>query len=93
MAVTNDHIRPPITIQNRRNKQTFDTYAYTIDLVPLIFKKSCFAGLIFKYKWKTKQKAQIGKRKAEKRKGAKQKPTYKPKLGQAPPRKQPRPSQ
>ena len=44
MAVTNDNIRPPIIIQNRRNKHTFDTYAYTIDLVPLVLEETCLIG-------------------------------------------------
>ena len=59
MAVTNDNIGPPINIQNRRNKQSFDTYAFTIDIVPLVLEKTCFAGHTFEYKWKinkTKQK-------------------------------------
>jgi hypothetical protein len=34
------------------NKQSFDTYAFTIDLVPLVLEKSCFAGHVFEYKWK-----------------------------------------
>jgi hypothetical protein len=58
LAVTNDHFWPPIIVQNRRNKHTFDTYAFTIDLVPLVFEKTCFAGHKFEYKWKTYQKAQ-----------------------------------
>jgi hypothetical protein len=65
LAVTNDNIQPPIIIQNRRNKHTFDTYACTIDLVPLVLEKTSFVGHIFKYKWKmnkTKQKAQSRKR-------------------------------
>jgi len=48
LAVTNDHLRPSIIVQNRRNKQTFDTYAFTINLVPLVFEKICFAGHIQK---------------------------------------------
>ena len=44
LAVLNDHIRPLINIQNRRNKQTFDTYAFTIDIVPLVLEDSCFVG-------------------------------------------------
>jgi len=67
LAVTNNNIRPTIIIQNRRNEHTFDTYACTIDLVPLVLEKTCFAGLIFEYKWKTKQKAQSKKRKVEMR--------------------------
>jgi hypothetical protein len=61
LAVINDQIQPPITIQNRINKQTFDTYAYTIDLVPLVLEEICFAGHTFEYKWKTKPKAQSRK--------------------------------
>ena len=67
MAVTNDQIQPPNNAQNRRIKQTFDTYAYTIDLVPLVLEKTCFVGHTFEYKWKinkTKQKAQSKKQKA-----------------------------
>ena len=52
LVVTNDNIRPPIIIQNKRNKQSFDTYAFTIDIVPLVLEKTCFAGHTFKYKWK-----------------------------------------
>ena len=73
MAVTNDHIRLPITIQNGRNKQTFDTYAYTIDIVPLVLQDYYFAGLIFEYKWKTRQTVQSIKRKAEMHEGNKSK--------------------
>ena len=71
LAVTNDNFQPPIIIQNRRNKHTFDTYACTIDLVPLVLEKTCFACHTFEYKWKinkNKQKAQRRKRKAEIRK-------------------------
>jgi hypothetical protein len=71
LAVLNDNIRAPITIQNKRNKQTFDTYAFTFDIVPLVLKEICFAGHIFEYKWKTKQKVQIKRRKAEVHKGNK----------------------
>ena len=52
----------PIIVQNRRKKQYFDTYAFTIDIVPLVLEKTCFAGHTFEYKWKTKQKAQTRKR-------------------------------
>ena len=72
LAVTNDNIQPSIIIQNRRNKQTFDTYAFTIDIVSLVLEKTCFAEHTFEYKWKinkTKQKAQSRKRSAEMRKG------------------------
>jgi hypothetical protein len=58
LAVTNDNIRPLIIIQNERNKYTFDTCACTIDQVSLVLEKTCFAGHIFEYKWKTYQKAQ-----------------------------------
>ena len=70
--VTNDQIRPPIIIQTRRNKQSFDTYAFTIDIIPLALEKTYFVGHTFEYKWKinkTKQKAQRRKHKAEMRKG------------------------
>ena len=61
LAVTNDQIRPPITIQNGRNKQTFGTYAFIINLVPLVLEETCFVGHIFEYKWKTKHNAQSRK--------------------------------
>ena len=72
LAVTNDNIQPPIIIQNRRNKQTFDTYAFTIDTVPLVLEKTWFAGHTFKYKWKinkTKQIVQKRKHNVEMRTG------------------------
>ena len=62
LEVLNDNIRPPITIQNGRNKQTFDTYAFTFDIVPLVLEETCFVGYTFEYKWKTKQNAQSRKR-------------------------------
>jgi hypothetical protein len=58
LTVTNDQIRPPIIVQNRRNRHAFDTYVFTIDLVLLVFEKTCFVGHIFEYKWKTYQKVQ-----------------------------------
>ena len=69
LAVLNNEFRPPIAIQNGRNKQTFDTYAFNIDIVPLVLEEICFAGHTFEYKWKTKQKAQFGKHNAEMRNG------------------------
>ena len=79
MAVLNDHIRSPINIPNRENKQTFDTNAFTIDIVPLVLEDTCFAGHTFEYKWKTRQKEQFKKCNADpistKRKRAH--PTYK----------------
>ena len=65
LAITIDRIRPPNKVQNGRNKQSFDTYAFTIDLVPLVFEKTCFIGHKFEYKWKTYQNAQTRKRKAD----------------------------
>jgi len=41
------------------------THAINIDIVPLVLKESYFEGHIFEYKWKTRQKAQSRKRKAE----------------------------
>jgi hypothetical protein len=69
LAIINDQIRSPIKVQNGRKKQTFDTYAYTCDIVPLVLAETCFAGHTFEYKWKTKQKAQSKKCNAEMRKG------------------------
>ena len=69
--LTNDNIQPPIIIENRINKQSFDTYAFTIDIVPLVLEKTCFAGHTLEYKWKinkTKQKAQSRNRNTEVRK-------------------------
>ena len=65
MAVTNDRIQPPSNVQNRRLKQTFDTYAYTIDLVPLVLEKTCFAGHIHEIHGNYGQSAQTRKRKAD----------------------------
>ena len=48
--------------------EIYVTYAYAIDVVPLVLEKTCFAGHTFKYKWKTKQKAQFKKCNAEMRK-------------------------
>ena len=39
--------------------EIYVTYAYAIDVVPLVLEKTCFAGHTFKYKWKTKQKVQF----------------------------------
>jgi hypothetical protein len=47
--VLNNHIRPPNKIQNRRNKQTYDTYAFSIDIVPLVLQDYYFVGLILEY--------------------------------------------
>jgi hypothetical protein len=61
------------------------THAYTIDLVPLIFEKTCFAGHTSESKWKTNktyQKAQ--KQKAYSRNVEEkhmEKPTYTLNLG------------
>ena len=63
--VSIDQIRPPIKLQNGRNKQTFDTYAYTIDLVPLILEKTCFAGHIHEIHGNYGQSAQTRKRKVD----------------------------
>jgi hypothetical protein len=65
LTILNNNIRPPITIQTGRNKQTFDTYAFTFDIVPLVLEETCFVGHTFEYKWKTKQKAHNKKHKAE----------------------------
>ena len=69
LVVLSDNFRPPITIQNERKKQTFETYVFTFDIVPLVLEETCFVGHTFKYKWKTKKKAQSRKCNAEMRKG------------------------
>jgi hypothetical protein len=48
-----------------RNKQTYSTYAFNIDIVPLVLEESCFAGHIFEFKWKTRQKTKLRKRKVD----------------------------
>jgi hypothetical protein len=97
LAITIDQIRPPIIVQNRRNKHTFNTYAFTIDLFPLVFEKTCFAGHIFGIKWKTnkiKQKTQSITRISEMCKGKEWKrPIQTSKLGRIPPWQASRPSQ
>jgi hypothetical protein len=64
--VLNDNIRPAITIQNGRNKQTSSTYAFTIDLVPLVLEETWFSRQTFEYNWKTMYKVRSRKRKIEK---------------------------
>ena len=64
LAVTNDQFRPPINIQNGRNKQPFDTYAFTINIVPLVLEKTCFVGQEFEYKWKINEMRNQAKRNA-----------------------------
>jgi hypothetical protein len=65
------------------------THACTIDLIPLVFEKTCFAGHIFGIKWKTnkiKQKVHSKKCIPEVCKGKKwRKPTYTSYLGRIPP--------
>ena len=65
LVVTNDQICMPIIVQNRRNKHTFDTYACTIDLVPLVLEKTCFVGQIFEYKWKLSKRRKTRKHNAD----------------------------
>jgi hypothetical protein len=38
LVVLSDQIRSPTKIQNRRSKQTYNTYAFTIDIVPLVLE-------------------------------------------------------
>jgi hypothetical protein len=64
LAVLNDHIRPSINIQNRRNKHTFDTYAFTIDIFPHVLEIQYFVGLIHEIHGNMIKKAQLGKHKA-----------------------------
>jgi hypothetical protein len=42
LAVLNDNIQAPITIQNGRNEHTLNTYAFTIGIVPLILEVICY---------------------------------------------------
>ena len=71
----------------------FDTYAFTIDLVPRVLEKSCFVGQVFEYKWKTKQKGANRKRKIEMRNEKKwRSPPSRNNLGRAPQWEGPRPS-
>ena len=56
LAVVIDHFTPPTLIQNRRNKQSFDTCAFIIDLVPIVFEKICFADHKSGNRWKLKEK-------------------------------------
>ena len=72
LAVLNDQIRPPIKIQNRRNKQTYNTYAFTTNILPHVLETWYFAGDIHEIHVKYEQKAQFGKRKAEIRKEIKE---------------------
>ena len=51
LAVTNDNIQPPIIIQNRRNKHTFDTCIYFWPSSTYIWE-NMFVGHIHEYKWK-----------------------------------------
>jgi hypothetical protein len=66
LVVTIDQIRPPIKVQNRRIEQTFDTYAYIINLVRLVLEKTCFAGHTLESKWKINKRGNTRKRKIEK---------------------------
>ena len=93
LAVIINQIRPPIIVQNRRNKQSFDIYAFTFDIVPLVLEKTCFAGQIFEYKWKM-----IKMRKRESimqilHQRSKQRPTPMKNMGRAPTWEGPRPTQ
>jgi hypothetical protein len=65
LAVTIDRVWSPNKAQNRRNKQSFDIYAFTIDIVPLVLEKSCFVGQVFEYKWKISKRRKIKKRNAD----------------------------
>ena len=65
LAVTIDQIRPPNEVQNRRNKQSFDTYAFIIDIVPFVLEKTCFTEHTFEYKWKIIKRRNQAKRKAD----------------------------
>ena len=65
LAVLNDNIRQPINIQNRRNKQTFDTYVFTIDIFPHVLEIQCFAGLIHEIHGNMTKRRNLEKCKAE----------------------------
>jgi hypothetical protein len=38
-VVTVAHLEPPIIVQNRRNKQSFNTYAYTLTVLHFFRRK------------------------------------------------------
>jgi hypothetical protein len=71
LVVLNDQIRPLNKIQNERNKQTYDTYAFTIDTVTLVLQDYYFTGPILEYNGIIVKKAQYGKRKVKLRNGIK----------------------
>ena len=48
LVVLNDQIRPPIKTQKEEKLANLNTYAFTIDLVPYVFRDYCFGG--HKYK-------------------------------------------
>jgi hypothetical protein len=43
----------------RRNKHTFDTYAFTIDLVPLVSRENVFCRTTSRNKWKRHKNKEI----------------------------------
>jgi hypothetical protein len=61
LAVLIDQIRPPIETQNRRNKQTYDTYTFSIDIVPLVLEIYYFTEYIHNYGGIIVKKAQTKK--------------------------------
>ena len=44
LAVLNDQTRPPIKTQKEEKLTILNTYTFTIDLVPHVFKEYCFTG-------------------------------------------------
>jgi hypothetical protein len=61
LVVLIDQIRSPIETQNRRNKQTYDTYTFTIDIGPLVLEIYCSTEHIHKYGGVIVKKAQTKK--------------------------------
>jgi hypothetical protein len=49
LAVLNDQIRPTINIQNKRNKQTYSTYTFTINIFSHYWILSVLQDIYMKY--------------------------------------------
>ena len=89
MVVLIDKIQPPTMIQKGGNYMFLHTNTFTIDIVPLVLEVHYFLGVILEYKGII---VKYAIKQSTKQRKKRRKPTYMPNLGQAPPRKQPRPS-